>query len=115
MQNETVQALSLPLYSAKGWLKFLAVMSIIGGIFSALSIVGLLVAWIPIWQGVLLFQAAGAIEQAYLSGNQEQMLLAQNKVKTYFIIMAVLLLISVVLGVLGAGLGIVAGIAAFSA
>ena len=114
MQNETVQALSLPLYSAKGWLKFLAVMSIIGGIFSALSIVGLLVAWIPIWQGVLLFQAAGAIEQAYLSGNQEQ-LLAQNKVKTYFIIMAVLLLISVVLGVLGAGLGIVAGIAAFSA
>ncbi len=41
--NQTVQQLSLPIFQARGWLKFLGVISIISGVGSALSIVGILV------------------------------------------------------------------------
>jgi hypothetical protein len=52
-----VRELSVPLFQAKGWLKFLGILSIIGGVFQALTIVGIIYAWIPIWSGVLLHQA----------------------------------------------------------
>ena len=37
-----VQELSMPIFQARGWLKFLGVLSIIGGVGQALSIVGIL-------------------------------------------------------------------------
>ncbi len=38
-------------------MKFMGIMTIIGGGLQALSIVGLLVAWLPIWMGVVLTKA----------------------------------------------------------
>lgn len=105
MNNDLIKTLSAPLYSAKGWLKFLGVILILGGILSALTIVGILVAWIPIWQGVLLFQTASAVEQAYLAGSEDDLLSAQQKIKTYFIIMAILMLISIIFSILGSLFG----------
>ncbi len=56
---------------SKGWLKFLGVLSIIGGVLSALTIVGILVAWLPIWMGVLLFQAGSQADaMATTAGSQ---------------------------------------------
>jgi hypothetical protein len=49
--NCLIQVLSMPIYQARGWLKFLGVLSFIGGIFQALSIVGIVIAWLPIWMG----------------------------------------------------------------
>ena len=106
-----LQALSSPLYSARVWLKFIGVMFIINGVLTALSIVGIIVAWIPIWLGILLFQIAGAAEQAFLTQNEDEFLKSQTKLKTYFTITGVLMLISLVVMVLFLGLG---GIAAIS-
>lgn len=105
MNDILIKNASQPLYSAKGWLKFLGVMMILGGVFTALTIVGLIVAWIPIWQGVLLFQAANAIDKAYTLGNAAELVKAQQKVKTYFMIMAILML----LGAIFYGFGLFVG------
>lgn len=97
MADQPVQALSTPLYQSKGWMKLLAIVFIISGALIALSIIGIIIAWVPIWIGVVLFQAASATEQAYNSGSSDAMLLAQNKLKSYFTIMGVFTLIIVIL------------------
>lgn len=91
-----VRELSIPLYQCKGWIKLVGVMFIIGGALYALTIVGIIIAWLPIWQGVLLLQSAGAVEQAYQSGNRNAMTRSLLKLKTYFIIMGVLTLIGII-------------------
>ena len=95
-----VRELSIPLYQCKGWMKLLGVMFIIGGALYALTIIGIIIAWLPIWQGILLFQSAGAVELAYQSGNRDAMTRSLSKLKTYFIIMGVLTLIGIIATVL---------------
>lgn len=115
MENNVVKELSLPLHSAKGWLKFLGILSIIYGVLTALSIVGIIIAWLPIWMGVLLFQSATALEEAFVNGEQEALARALDKLKVYFIIMGVVTLISIAFFVLamflGIGTAIMAGMA----
>lgn len=107
-----VKDLSIPLYQAKGWMKFLAVMLILGGVLTVLTIWGILVAWLPIWAGVVLYQAAGALEEVQLgSGRREALERALGKLKTYFMISGILVLIWVIVSVLGLllGIGMMAG------
>ena len=63
----TVREVGLPIYQSKGWLKFLGVLSILQGIMAAITLVGLVIAWLPIWIGVVLHRApdvhAGDTEQ----------------------------------------------------
>lgn len=100
-----LQALSSPLYSARGWLKFIGVMFIINGVLAALSIVGIIIAWIPIWLGILLFQIAAAAEQAFLTQSEGEFLKSQTKLKTYFTITGVLMLIGLIFTVAALVLG----------
>jgi hypothetical protein len=100
-----IQALSEPLYRAKFWMKLVAVMMIIYGALMVLSVVGIIVAWLPIWMGVLLFQSAGQVEKAHLSSDEQAMLISLAKLKTYFTVMGVLTLIGLVVGLLGFILG----------
>ncbi len=93
---ETVRLLSSPLYNNKGWIKFFGIMNIIYGVFAAVTLVGILFAWIPIWLGVLINGAANNIERAYLTGNQQDMLQAQKKLSTYFVINAILVLLGLI-------------------
>lgn len=95
--NQLVRELSQPLHSGKGWLTFLGIVSIIYGVFTALSIIGILIAWIPIWLGVLLIQAGNALDAARTSGDPAAMIRAMNKLKTYFIIWGIITLISLLL------------------
>ena len=110
-QTGVIKNLSFPLYNCTGWMKLLGVMSIIGGALQALTIFGIIIAWLPIWTGVLLFQSANAITEAYEGDNQAAMTRSLLKLKTYFIIMGVLTLIGIIfaalvlfLGLLGTGL-----------
>jgi len=52
-----------PLYGARGALKFLAWASIVVGALQCLSIVGIVVGWLPIWIGVLLARTADRLER----------------------------------------------------
>lgn len=105
-QNQVIKELSLPIYQAKGWMKLLAVVMIIYGILIALSIIGIIIAWLPIWLGVLLWQAATATETAQVTGRKGLLLEALGKIKLFFIINGVLLLAGLVLGILSALIGV---------
>ncbi len=94
-----IQELSNPIYQARGWLKFLGILSIIGGIGQALTIVGILVAWLPIWMGVLMFQAGSSIDSAGQFGDKFAFLRSLSSLKTYFVLQGVLVLIGVIFGV----------------
>ena len=87
--------------SMVGWLKFLGVVNIIMGVFVALSIIGIIVAWLPIWLGVLLFQAGNQISEARITRNSFHLVEMMRKFKMYFMIQGILLLISVVFGIIG--------------
>lgn len=97
--GQTVQQLSVPIYQAKGWLKFLGVLSIIAGVGQALSIVGILFAWLPIWMGVLMFQAGSNIESAAQFGDKFAFLRSMGSLKTYFVLQGVLSLIGILISV----------------
>jgi hypothetical protein len=90
-----IQELSMPIYQARGWLKFLGVLSIISGVGAALSIVGILFAWLPIWMGVLMFQAGSSIDSAGQFGDKFAFLRSLGSLKTYFVLQGILSLIGI--------------------
>src|SRR5450759_800780 len=92
-----VQELSVPIYQARGWLKFLGVLFIIGGIGQVLTIVGILFAWLPIWMGWLMFQAGSSINAAGQFGDKFAFLRSLGNLKTYFVLQGVLVLIGIIL------------------
>jgi hypothetical protein len=95
-ENQVVQQLSVPIFQARGWLKFLGILSIISGILTALSIVGIIYAWLPIWMGVLMYQAGSSIDSASQFGDRFAFLQSMGSLKTYFVLQGVLSLIAIV-------------------
>lgn len=100
-----VREVSAPLYSARGWMKFLGVLMIIYGAVMVLTIVGILFCWLPIWIGILLLRAAGSVEMAQLSGDKFQLVESLSKLKTYFTIYGILALIGLIGAVVALMLG----------
>ncbi|RFA37456.1 DUF5362 family protein [Alkalilimnicola ehrlichii] len=100
MNNTTEQTVARdviePIYRAKFWMQLIGVMMILSGVLTAITIVGLLVAWVPIWAGVMLMQAAGAVDRAYNRDDAREAMFAMTRLKTYFTIFGVLLLIYLV-------------------
>jgi hypothetical protein len=97
---DIIRKLSHPIYEARGWMKFIGILAIISGISAIFSLVGILICWLPIWMGILLFQAGNRIENAQLDGNEEGFLESMKKIKTYFMINGIILLIGVVITIL---------------
>lgn len=94
--NNPVRAIMRPLVDGKLWMQLLGVMLIISGALQVLTIVGILWAWLPIWLGVLLFQAASAAQDAASSESPEVAARATEKLKLFFMIQGILLLIVLV-------------------
>ncbi|MFN4264011.1 MAG: DUF5362 family protein [Thioalkalivibrionaceae bacterium] len=90
-----------PLFRAKFWMKLIGVLLILSGILVALTIVGLLFAWIPIWAGVMLMQAAGAAQRAYETHDSREARQSLVKLKTYFTIFGVVMLIQIFFVLIG--------------
>ena len=90
---DLVRKISTPIYEARVWLKLVGVLSIISGLFIAITIIGIIVAWLPIWMGVLLFQAASQTESAHTSGDTATLIEGLGKLRTYFIVTGVLTLL----------------------
>ena len=77
----------------KGWLKFLGIVNIISGAFTALSLVGIVVAWIPIWLGIVLLQASSRAESFATQGDMTSLANLTNRLKLYFVINGVVLIV----------------------
>ena len=108
--NMTVMNVMRPLSDAAGWMKLLAVLSIISGIFIALSIIGLLIAWLPIWIGVLLLRAANDSQNAVRSGSEVEAVSATGNLSTIFKIYGIVTAIYLGLAVLGTLIVVIAAV-----
>ena len=93
---DDVRAIMRPLNDGKLWMKLLGVMMIISGALQVLTIVGILWCWLPIWLGVLLFQSAGAAEQASRTGDAALATRATDRLRLFFMIQGILMLIGLV-------------------
>jgi hypothetical protein len=100
VQEKVIQQVSAPLYSAKGWMRLIGILLIITGVVYALSIVGIIFAWIPIWLGILVTGAANKMDMAYQTGDKYSFIEAQKKIGLYFTVYGVLTLIGLILFVL---------------
>lgn len=95
------ERLSAPLYESRGWLKFLSVVSVAVGVLQALTIIGILWAWLPIWCGILLWQAAESAERARLGNDAIEFEQCLRKVKTIVTMFGVVAIISIAFSFLG--------------
>lgn len=94
--SEKIQSLALPLFESKGWIRLLGVLAIVYGVLVALTLVGIIIAWLPIWMGVLLYRASTSVEQAFREGDEAALVECFVKLKTFFTIQGVLALIGLV-------------------
>jgi hypothetical protein len=97
---QLVKELSIPLAKAKGWMKLLGVLFIIYGVILAITVVGLIICWLPIWMGILLFKSASAAEVALAAGDKRELHTALEKIKMYFTIQGILALIGLVFAII---------------
>ena len=109
-QASVVRELGLPLLESKGWIKFLGIVSVIQGIIAVFTVVGILIAWLPIWIGVLLYQSATILERAYHSGDKDTYYSAMAKLRTYFVIQGIMTLIGILIAVMALSLGLMGAI-----
>ncbi len=93
--EELVKELSQKAAQSSGWMKFLGVLMILYGIFIIFTIWGILVCWLPIWLGILLFRAAGDAELAS-RGAPRQLLEYVRRLNRFFLIQGILALIGVI-------------------
>lgn len=98
MEND-IREIGQPLSQSSFWMKLVGVLMIIYGVLTALSIVGIIIAWLPIWMGVVLFQSASAATEAAQSGDKDTLVRSLAKLKTYFTIMGITTLIGLVLAI----------------
>jgi hypothetical protein len=79
-----------------GWLKFIGIVTFLSGLPAALTIVGLVVAWVPLWLGVLLVQAGSAAQR----GDDEDLLVIFQKLRTFFMIQGIMMVIAFIILIL---------------
>ncbi len=114
--RELVKDLASYLSANRFWIKFFGIMLIISGAVQCLTIVGLLIAWLPIWSGMLLLKAADSSLMAENTGTVETIEDALYRIGLFFkingilVMAATILYLAVVIGffVFG-GLGLLAG------
>jgi len=99
--DNSLDAIKQTAVSMSGWLKFLGIINIVWGAFSAISIVGIIFAWLPIWLGVVLLQAASSATHANLSNDPNDLAEMMSKLRMYFIIQGVLIIVGMAAVVIG--------------
>ncbi len=97
-EEKLIAEISYPLFHSRSWVKLIGVLGIIYGVFMAISIVGIIFAWLPIWIGVLLYQTGNNISAAYNLGDKISLIKAQKNLAVYFTIYGVIVLVSLIFG-----------------
>lgn len=93
---DAVDALE-PLFDARGWMRFLAWVSIVGGVLQCLTIIGLVYGWVPIWIGVLLLRTAEGVEQGTHSRDGNRLREGMTALATAVRVQAILVALGVLL------------------
>lgn len=100
-----LREVGFPLYQGRGWMKFLGIMSIIQGVIAAFTLVGIFIAWLPIWVGIVLYQSASRMERAYANGDKSGFYESMSKLKLYFMIQGITTLLGIIIAIFAMSLG----------
>ena len=100
-ETMNIRDICAPLYQAKGWMKLIGILMIVSGALLVLTCFGIVIAWLPIWLGIALVGAASALERAYNEQQGAALVEAMTKLKTYFTVTGILLLIGIVMQLAG--------------
>lgn len=95
-----------------GWIKFLGITAIIAGGLYALSIIGIIIAWLPIWIGIILIRVANGSKEV-AEGKIESLGEMLGSLKTFFMLSGILTIISIVFSIIWfmiMGLAMISGI-----
>lgn len=79
-----INRLVTPLYQSLIWIRLFAACLIFYGALTTVTGVGVLVAWIPMWIGVLLLLASKSIATAYRENDEQAFMLLIARLKTIF-------------------------------
>ena len=97
------------LNKSSGWMKFISILLIILGALTALSIVGIIIAWLPIWMGVVLYQAGNLASYAFSQKDENKFLESISKIKLYFILTGITLIVSIALSLITILIALITG------
>lgn len=89
LNSEQVRHTVAPLYRGRYWIRLVGILLIVNGTLITITGIGVLVAWLPIWLGVLLLKVAQAARISWQLGDQHMMELALNRLGMTFAIMGV--------------------------
>lgn len=87
----------LPLYESRLWIRLFAACLIFYGALITVTGVGILVAWVPVWIGILLLLVSRTIKTAYEKNDEQALIRSLARLKTIFTILglsSVVLIIS---------------------
>jgi hypothetical protein len=82
-----VSRLTDPLYHSRFWINLFAACLIVYGALITVTGIGVLVAWIPLWIGVLLILTTKSIKAAYTGRDEKALLKSLNRLKSIFTIL----------------------------
>lgn len=94
-EQNLIREISFSLSRNAGWIKFLGIIFIVYGAFIALSIVGIVIAWLPIWMGYLLVKAAAKLKTATTYGDRHAFQESLQNISNYFIINGIVVAFSI--------------------
>lgn len=109
--NPAVANVMRPLADAAGWMKLIGTLAIIYGVLLALTIIGLIVAWLPIWMGVLLNRAADQARDATAAGDEAHAIKATSSLQTIFKVQGIIVAVLLTLWAIGILIAIIAVLA----
>lgn len=98
--SAVIKEISRPLFESRNWMKLLGICSMVAGGLYVFTIYGIIIAWLPIWMGYLLYKAAGDLEQARAMGQKARLIQGYEKIAKYFKITGIATLVGLVLGVI---------------
>lgn len=100
LSDAAVRRLAAPMFQKKGWIKFLGVMMILGGIF---ALPAFLLGLLPIFSGIALFKLAGNLEKAQAGGDGSELEEAQRNAAKFFYLQGILIALYLAMTVLVLG------------
>ncbi len=99
VQDDLIQRMQEEVSRTKGWMVFWGIVSIISGALSAISIVGIVVAWLPIWMGIVLLQAGGRGGDFASSKDFQHLSQMLSKLRLYFLIGGITIIVTLVVSI----------------
>jgi hypothetical protein len=107
--EDLLRKLTLVASDSTGWMKFLGVMLVLAGVILIVSIWGILICWLPIWAGIVLFKAAGDADMAS-RGAPTRLLELLQKNNKFFMVLGIFALIMIIVLI---AIFVIAGVAVF--